>query len=416
MHLNGNKDFNFTLNYKINTEKIKINQFNIRNLFNDKKINEKNPEDNEINKLEKINHIKKATDIINYRNEFKKSKSFSNLNLNKYLNSNKNENRGKNNENISNINAILQCLLNIKKLTEYFLIKKEKIKSQKMKNKLSNSFLDLIENLNKNKTIKENLLNNFKNSLYIIKPPNKNISPIINPRDLLELIIKELHNELNKSNHINQDFSGCFAPNLENFQEYKISFQKYYQSIISKLFYFLYNIQIKCRKCNAFSNNIQLSYLLVFPLEEVKEYKNNIYNISIYDCFKYYQKPNYFEKICDICNSKENFMEKKNILLEGPKILIINITKGKFKGANIKFNLEKKINISEFILYREKQYNYELLGIINSSGNEHYISFCKSFSNNKWYKYDNSLVTPYSFKDLKIKGNSDFLFYSLIDN
>ena len=37
MHLNGNKDFNFTLNYKINTEKIKINQFNIRNLFNDKK-------------------------------------------------------------------------------------------------------------------------------------------------------------------------------------------------------------------------------------------------------------------------------------------------------------------------------------------------------------------------------------------
>ena len=366
--------------------------------------------------MEKINHIKKATDIINYRNEFKKSKSFSNLNLNKYLNSNKNENRGKNNENISNINAILQCLLNIKKLTEYFLIKKEKIKSQKMKNKLSNSFLDLIENLNKNKTIKENLLNNFKNSLYIIKPPNKNISPIINPRDLLELIIKELHNELNKSNHINQDFSGCFAPNLENFQEYKISFQKYYQSIISKLFYFLYNIQIKCRKCNAFSNNIQLSYLLVFPLEEVKEYKNNIYNISIYDCFKYYQKPNYFEKICDICNSKENFMEKKNILLEGPKILIINITKGKFKGANIKFNLEKKINISEFILYREKQYNYELLGIINSSGNEHYISFCKSFSNNKWYKYDNSLVTPYSFKDLKIKGNSDFLFYSLIDN
>ena len=43
-------------------------------------------------------------------------------------------------------------------------------------------------------------------------------------------------------------------------------------------------------------------------------------------------------------------MEKKNILLECPKILIINTTKGKSKGANIKFNLEEKINIKQFIL------------------------------------------------------------------
>ena len=76
-----------------------------------------------------------------------------------------------------------------------------------------------------------------------------------------------MHNELNQSN---QDFNDFSSKNIENFQEYKNIFQKYYKSIISQLFYFRYNIQIKCRKCNAFSNNIQLSYLLVFPLEEVK--------------------------------------------------------------------------------------------------------------------------------------------------
>ena len=110
-------------------------------------------------------------------------------------------------------------------------------------------------------------------------------------------------------------------------------------------------------------------------------------------------------------------MEKKNILLDGPQILILNITKSKSKETNIKFNLEEKINISEFVHNKEKkQYNYELIGIMTSSGNGHYISFCKSYTNNKWYKYDNFSVTQCSFKDLKIKGNSDILFYSLLEN
>jgi len=425
--LNNNKDFNFTLNYKINSENIKINtnksnnfklgnnQLNIKkNLFNNKKLNEKNPEKEIFNYSKKENHTKNYSDVINYKNELIKSKSFSSLNKNKDLDINKNEFREKNDDNNNNIKAIIQCLLNIKELTDYFLKEKEKIKSQKNKNKLSNSLLDLIENLNKNKTIKEYFLNIFENSLYIIKPPIENNFQSNNSRDLLELIIKQLHNELNQSN---QDFNDFSSKNIENFQEYKNIFQKYYKSIISQLFYFRYNIQIKCRKCNAFSNNIQLSYLLVFPLEEVKEFKNNIYNISIYDCFKYYQRPNYVEKICDICNSKENFMEKKNILLDGPKILILNITKSKSKETNIKFNLEEKINISEFVHNKEKkQYNYELIGIMTSSENDHYISFCKSYTNNKWYKYDKSSVTQCSFKDLKIKGNSDILFYSLLEN
>ena len=46
------------------------------------------------------------------------------------------------------LNTTLQCLVNIKELTNYFLKNKNNI--DKNKNKLSNAFLELIENLWKN--------------------------------------------------------------------------------------------------------------------------------------------------------------------------------------------------------------------------------------------------------------------------
>ena len=389
---------------KAKNKNFHLNNKDLNSTSKERKNSVKNQEKNILNDDKKENCNKNFPSVPNSRNEIIKSKSFSNLNQDEVLNL-----REKNNGNDSYINAIIQCLLNIKKLTNYFLLNKENIKSQKINNKLSNSFLELIENLNKNKTSKELYYpKNFKNSLYKIQSK-------INSKDLFELIIEQLHSELTKNKNINQEFNVFIHHNLKNFPEYKNIFQSDNSSIISKLFYFMYNNQKKCEKCNTFvSKNEQISYLLVFPLEEMNEFKNNK-NISICDCFTYYKKPNYIKNICDNCNSKVNF-EKKNILLKGPEILIINITKGKSKGENILFNLEEKINISDFILYKEKQYNYELIGIMTSSGNDHYISFCKSVTNNIWYKYDNFSVNQCSFKDIKIKGTSDILFYSLVDN
>ena len=312
------------------------------------------------------------------------------------------------------MNAVLQCLANIKQLTNYFLANKEEIKMNGNKHELTFAFFQLIENLWTNKAINEytpysinyvlNSLNAFSNNIF------KNY-----PKDLIILMLETLHKELNNVKKINLDFKKCFDKNLDfYFKKFEKYFKDNFQSIISDLFYFKYDSKINCFDCNTVSHNIQYSNILLFPLKEVKEFiGKNKKKISIEDCFKYYQKSDYLINTCNNCKQRQ-YMDNSNIILIGPKILIINLII--INKNETKFILNSKINLKDFIYYKDIKYEYELISVMSYLDNGDYIAFCKSFADDNWYEYDNSIVDRISFEQINLRGVPRLLFYSLIEN
>ena len=63
---------------------------------------------------------------------------------------------------------------------------------------------------------------------------------------------------------------------------------------------------------------------------------------------------------------------------------------------------------------------YELRCIVTHLGPSgtagHYIAFCYVENENKWYKFDDSIVTESSFKDASNTGDSYLLFYKRTNN
>ena len=258
------------------------------------------------------------------------------------------------------------------------------------------------------KILKKNALFKFKD--YI---DSKNLK-LKDLKNLLLFILNTLHNELNESKNINHNITYGYAKYLNiYFNKYKVYFKNNYNSIIAKLFYLKYNSQTRCLNCNYISNNIQCNNILIFPLEEILKENEKI--ITIYDCFAYYQKQNYINLTCKNCK-KEDRLSNSNMLMQCPKILIINITGEINNKKDIKFELEEKIELKKFIYDYKSGYNYELINLISIIENEHYIAFCKSLSNNKWYKYNDYLVNESMFKEIKNTGFPYLLFYSLIKN
>jgi len=301
------------------------------------------------------------------------------------------------------INSILHCFLNIKKLNEFFLSKKYELKNYK----LSNAFLEIIKNKEKN-------INNFEKLIYEMKPSFKN-SENNDPKDLVLFLIENMHKELNPvMNVYKYSDNSINMYNIDRcFQSYENYFQKNFRSIFSNIFYGRYDNQTQfIYKANTVSHSIQYFNILVFPLDEVKNYypkycKNEI---KITNCFEYYQR--------NIKDQNDEKIIKNKIILYAPKVLIISLNYNKLQKKT-KFILNNKINLQSFIYYKNNRFIYELIGIVtnimNSESKKHFIAFCKSYEDYYWYKYDNnSIAIPSSFEEAKKLGEYDILFYSKI--
>jgi ubiquitin C-terminal hydrolase len=106
-------------------------------------------------------------------------------------------------------------------------------------------------------------------------------------------------------------------------------------------------------------------------------------------------------------------------LIVGPKILIINLNRGKGLQFNIKLDFTETINIYDFIYFKNTPYKYRLIGVVTHFGpsgeSGHFIAFCRSFVDKKWYRYNDAIVTPSSFKDARDVGVPYILFYQAED-
>ena len=319
------------------------------------------------------------------------------------------------------MNATLQCFCHIEKFINFFKYSSQ-INNiiQNNKNNLSSSFKLLIEKLwpdnydNNNNSYKYYAPDEFKNKISNMNELFKGIEAN-DSKDLVNFIIMTLHEELNKAENIfdhNNNSNNNNSNNNSNnsildqsnqqliFKHFMKSFTSKNQSIISDLFYSTICTITQCFNCHLKLYNYQIYFFIVFPLEEIRKFKNKNNNqVNIYDCFDYDRKITTMmgnnSIYCNFCKKNCNgFMF--SYLVTGPEILILLLNRGKGIQYNIKINFCEVLNLSNYIEYNGTGFKYKLIGVITHIGDNsmsgHFIAYCRDPINEKWYKYNDAFV------------------------
>jgi ubiquitin C-terminal hydrolase len=321
---------------------------------------------------------------------------------------------------------------------------------------LTESFKDLIENLwpsNFNYIKKEYVHQNSNNSYfapYKFKEKISNMNDLFkgvqanDSKDLVNFIIMTLHEEMNKTpQKLKNDFMNINIDQrnknliLYNFMK---NFQDENKSIISDLFYAQNNNMTQCLSCKEIKYNFQTYFFIIFPLEEIRKFMNDnkknkfiqtynylqnmnpmlfqlmlnnfMYNIqnqnyvTIYDCFNYNQKTDFFtgenSMYCNKCQ-KQNPASYTVKLYTGPQILIIILNRGVGIQYKVKLEFNQTLNLTPYIEKTSTGCFYNLIGVVTHMGESgatgHFIAYCKSPIDKQWYRYNDDLVSQvYNFK------------------
>ena len=156
-------------------------------------------------------------------------------------------------------------------------------------------------------------------------------------KDFIIFILEQLHKELkksvkslNKSYNINNPYKNLILNQYDKNNAFSSFFSSFQDecSIISDIFFGFTESTNEClfckKNCNSRGGNNNICYnygifnFIIFPLEEVKNSKNNNiaqknYNneVSIYDCFHYNQKSYLFtgehKNYCNRCKQLYDF-------------------------------------------------------------------------------------------------------------
>ena len=333
------------------------------------------------------------------------------------------------------MNASLQCLSNTKKLSIYFLEHYQKDPNKIM----ANEYYEVIKNLwdkeNKNKSYSPN---SFKNILGQENPLFAGIAAN-DSKDLINFLLERLHQELNLVKNINNNNNDENVPQLDQTNEQlmlKLFLDEYtekFDSIISNLFYGIIETKSQCQGCNVIKYNFQVYSFIEFPLQQVNQYffnkgkrplltedgKNP--DIDIYECFEYYGKIDLMsgdnQMYCNQCNKLCNSYYS-TILYSGSTYLIINLNRGKGAVYECKVIFPEVLNLFNFFTYKQGVTVYELYAVIchlgPSSMSGHFVAYCRNRKDNKWYLYNDSIVSLCSRKDQYTDGMPYILFYKAV--
>ena len=358
-------------------------------------------------------------------------------------------------------NAVLQCLSQTEGLTNYFLKEANRSKifdnnyAKTNKNELQFCpiYYDLIQNLwKKNASFKSFSPETFMNSISEMTKNDQvtfSLYEAGDAKDFIIYILERMHKELKKPVGDNKQL-GQNTPEQELNQYDKMNTLNYFMnefkketSIISDLFYGFNETTNVCQYCKQYYNsrgqnepicyNYGIFNVLIFPLDEVRKYReqmmklNNVHinmgNLSnivnINECFFYNQKSEYFtgqnQNWCNICNQQYDSLYTSKIFVS-PNVLIIILNRGKGNIYKIKIDFTEQIDISNFVLAKQKEI-YNLYGVITHLGesgpNAHFVAACKSPVDGKWYRYNDAFVNPINNfkKDIYDFGTPYILFY-----
>ena len=331
------------------------------------------------------------------------------------------------------MNATIQCLCHVFNLKNYFMNRKLMYQSiPKGNNSLSKEFYKVINNLWKN---------SYHGKSYYTPRDFKNIISQKNPlfqgiaandsKDLIIFLYETMHTELNNpTNQYN------FGQNIRNNQELVNFRNNYYSnnsSIFSKIFYFEQQSELKCMSCGYNKVSYTIYNIIIFPLEKVREYMVTKYNgkgfesVKLEDCFENYQQDEILsgsnQIYCNNCHRMANDANG-NKLFTLPEVMTIILNRGKGLEFDVNFEYPIHLNVDKYVMDKNcKNNNYELIAVLSHIGpsgmSGHFIAFCRSPEDNRWYIYNDAQVTecydPRYHNDDMIEGLPYVLFYQKID-
>jgi len=385
------------------------------------------------------------------------------------------------------MNSTLQCLSQTPDLTNYFLkdskqgriINNNLAKENKNSLQLSPIYLKLIKKLWDKKSTKSFSPNEFMNTIEKMNPLFKK-GQAGDSKDFIIYILEQIHKELksniNMNYNVDQPLNQYDRNNALNF--FLKDFSKDC-SIISDAFFGFTETTNECLNCKNYYNsqylnnpicyNFGIFNCLIFPLEEVKNYKNknlsqSFYNmnnsmnnmsnmsnmsymnnmnymnnvnnmnnmsfmsnisqnnsVTLEDCFLYNQKTDLFtgenKNYCNICKQLyDSYYTSK--IYSCPNNLILILNRGKNNIYNIKLYFTETIDITKYVVINDgNRWIYNLYGVITHIGesgpNAHFVASCKSPVDNKWYRYNDAFVNPINDvqKEIINFGTPYILFY-----
>lgn len=314
----------------------------------------------------------------------------------------------------SSISCVFRCFFTFKKLVEFLRTHytnniNDEIRSKKP---ISLMFIYALD-YDKSNNYKE-ILNWIRrvlsfNNLFLEEREE------IEPEDLIDFIIKQLHIENNK---LGYTYSRVYTkendPDIFNhqkiFEKYGYNLKMLFKSKIFDKFYGTKEAIKTCSKCQKERFYFESFYYLKFDANEVSKHFSNSDNF-ILDVFKK-ERDNYVQKEILFCpNCKGNYLHKVNkkiILVSSYLIISLESEEKDFNNQNLKYPLN--LNLDTF-----GNGTYALKGIIKKTiinGEKLFICIYKEI--NQWFKSDGNKI-----KNLDCNsplnhniGNVIMLFYS----
>ena len=330
------------------------------------------------------------------------------------------------------MNATIQCLCHVTKLKNYFLNEEKVINDMKNKNcPLTNEFFNLINILWKENFEGKNYYgpNSFKDIISKMNPLFQGIAAN-DSKDLIIFLYENIHKEINNPHLMNPKFENIIinSPELQALIEFRQDYYLKNSSIIIDTFFFEHQNQIKCLNCQFVRTCYNIYNILIFPLEKVREfmikrYPGNLYQVTLENCFENYQEN---ELLCGsnqiYCNNCHQMSDAANInrIYNSPEVMTINLNRGKGIQFDVIFDYPLFLNIDKFIVDQNcKNNNYELICVLSHLGPSgmagHFIAFCKSPVDGKWYMYNDAQVSecndPRNQNNTMVESLPYVLFY-----
>ena len=329
------------------------------------------------------------------------------------------------------MNATIQCLCHISNIKKYFKNRRLVYNDTNNKNcRLTKEFYKLINSLWKDSYKGKNYFTptDFKNTISQMNPLFQGIAAN-DSKDLIIFLYETMHNEINNPAPYNEN------NNYNNDQTLQLFRNNYYSnnsSFLIKTFYFEQQSEIKCLSCGYSKTSYNISNIIIFPLEKVREYMEKKYNgfmcVKLENCFENYQEPEFLfgqnQIYCNNCNCSSN-ATTSNKIFASPEVLTIILNRGKGLQFDVNFEYPLSLNINNYIIDKSKgNNNYELICVLTHLGpsgmSGHFIAFCKSPVDNKWYCYNDASVSecndPRYQNSNEMEGIPYVLFYQKCNN
>ena len=331
------------------------------------------------------------------------------------------------------MNATLQCLANIKALTDYLLNKDNYLLLSQNVDicKLTLKYAQVLIGLFCNEKITGSYCpEDFKQTISDLNPLFRGVKAN-DSKDLIIFLLEIFNNELvkiykKKKNIKENENENTPMINIYDeinvFQNFRKNFGVNYHSIIGDNLCGFQKSFFICQNCGKQAFNFNIFNFLIFSLEATSNYFNlsqnntRIPTITFEDCFKFLKKEEMFEDTyCQNCKQTGNSRYQENIYLL-PNYLIIVLNRGKGNIFNCNVEIKENFAPTKYVV-NEKECILELIGMISHFGEsemgDHFIAFCKHFMDRKWRIYNDSTVTECP-KDYLKNGIPYILFYKKI--